>query len=144
MRILSEVGYMVFLMAVYYAVTHWLGAEFMANFTAFMFDDYIRLWVVHFQPMMPGLGHPAVIVILLALIVMMIPGFLRISRLAAALIIAVFAVRLAFLAFGAAGAPAPSFTLAIMAAFALGWLFLASAIGDGGLWGWLRGLNHAD
>lgn len=144
MRILSEVGYMVFLMAVYYAITHWLGAEFMANFTAFMFDDYIRLWVVHFQPMMPGFGHPAVIVILLALIVMMIPGFLRISRLAAALIIAVFVVRLAFLAFGAAGAPAPSFTLAIMAAFALGWLFLASAIGDGGLWGWLRGLNHAD
>ncbi|MBV1711592.1 MAG: hypothetical protein KUA37_06245 [Desulfomicrobium sp.] len=144
MRILSEVGYMVFLMAVYYAVTHWLGAEFMANFTAFMFDDYIRLWAVHFQPMMPGFGHPAVIVILLALIVMMIPGFLRISRLAAALTIAVFVVRLAFLAFGAAGAPTPSFALATMAAFALGWLFLASAIGDGGLWGRLRGLNHAD
>ncbi|MCB1418274.1 MAG: hypothetical protein KDJ74_04440 [Notoacmeibacter sp.] len=144
MRILFEIGYMVFLMAIYYAVTHWLGAEFMANFTAFMFDDYIRIWTVHLQPMMPGFGHPAVIVILIALIVMMIPGLLRISRFAAALIIAVFIVRLAFLTFGAAGAPAPSFALAIMAAFALGWLFMASAIGDGGLWGWLRGLKRAD
>lgn len=142
MRIASDIGIMVLFLAIWHAITHWLGLEFMTNLTAFLFDDYILWWTVYMVPILPGFGHPAVTVMVIALIVVIIPGLLRISRIVASFIIALFAVRAAFFIFGAEGAPEPTLTLGMIALASLGWLFLASAIGDGGLWAWLRGLNR--
>lgn len=144
MRIASDIGMMVLFMAIWHAITHWLGVEFMTNLTAFLFDDYIALWMRYMVPILPGFGHPAVTVMIIAFIVMSLPGLLRISRFVASFIVALFAVRAAFFIFGAEGAPEPSFTLGAMALASLGWLFLASAIGDGGLWAWLRGLHRVE
>ena len=138
MTLFSQIAMIVFFMALYYAILHGLGPEFVANFTAFMFDDYIAYWDHYLAPNMPGFGHPAVMVILAALVCALVPGFFRITRFIASVIIAIFLVRLGFAMTGAQGAPAPTFDGAILAAFALGWIIFASALGDRTLWMWLR------
>lgn len=137
MMIISRIGYYAFLIASYYAITGWLGQEFMSNFWSFMFDDYAQLWRVHFAPMMPGWSHPVVVLIIIAGLFGMIPGFIRITAQIAAFVIALFLARLGFLLIGYP-APAPTITLFTYALFSTGWLFLAVTLGDRSLWNWIR------
>ena len=138
MRTLSLIGYLVFLMATFYGITNALGPEFVANLTEALFGGYVTYWNYHIGPNLPGWTNPTVLVILVAFAVTILPGVLKLSRFFASVIIAVFAVRIAFLMLGAAGAPAPSAALFMAALFAAGWLLVTAALVDRSLWNWIR------
>lgn len=138
MRMVSTIGYLAFLIACFYGITAALGAEFLARFLDFMFADYIALWELHFADIMPGWTHPIVLVILVALLATMIPALLRITCFIAALVVAMFLVRLGFTLLGSSVAPELTLGMTLSAAFSAGWLLFASALGERSLWAWLR------
>ena len=141
MMIISRIGAMAAMIAVYYGVTNAIGPKAMASFWDFMFKGYIELWDMHFAHRIPAWNHPVILVIAAALVLTSLPGLMRISRQAAAFVVALFLVRLGFAVTGASGAPAVSPELALYALFAAGWLLFSSSLGDRSLWTWIRHRN---
>ena len=138
MRTLSAIGYLTFLMALYYAITFALGEAFLRNITDALFGGYVAYYGHYIGPNLPALTHPAVLVILAAAAATLLPGVLRLSRGFAMVILAVFLVRAGFALTGAEGAPPPGMTLFLAALFSVGWLFLSAALADPRLWTWLK------
>lgn len=137
-RMIPPIGTWAFLIALYYGIAGAMGAELIGNLSSFMFDDYIAFYDKHLVERMPGWSHPAILVIAGALLIIMIPGMLNITRFVAVFIIALALVRFAFNALGSDLAPAPSAYLMFAAIFAAGWLLLLATLGDRGLWAWLK------
>jgi hypothetical protein len=144
MRMIPPIGTWAFLIALYYAIVGAMGAELIGNLSSFMFDDYIAFYDKHLAERMPGWTHPAILVIGGALLVIMIPGLLNVTRFVAVFIIALALVRLGFNALGSDLAPPPTSALILTAIFAAGWLLVLSALGDRGLWAWLKNRGNAD
>ena len=137
MGMIARTGYYAFLIAGFYGLLGMMEPETRANLYSFLFDDYIRIWDVHIFPMLPGWTHPVVVLIIIAGLIGLIPGFIPITGNIAAFIVALFIVRLGFMLFTSNDVTV-SMTLAVYAMFAIGWLFICSVIGDRTLLNWLR------
>jgi len=138
--IIKEIAYWVILIAMYYGVTGWLGADTMSNFSEFMFRPYIDLYNLHYRDMMPSWDNPVVIIIMVALAFMMGKNAINVSRQISGLVVALLIFRLAFLALGANDAVWPSSRFLLIGAACLAWLVVSAFFVDESLKTWSRSL----
>lgn len=142
MPIIKEIAYWVILIAMYYGVTGWLGADTMSNFSEFMFRPYIDLVTKYDlqNTLIPSWDNPIVIIIMVALAFMMGKNSINVSRQISGLVVALLIFRLAFLALGANDAVWPSSRFLLIGAACLAWLIISAFFVDESLKGWLRSL----
>lgn len=141
MPIHREIAYWVILIAAYYGVTNFLGAEFMANISQSMFGPFIDVWKNHrLGQFIPSITHPIVIIIIVAACFMAGKNGLRISRQICGLVVALLIFRVVFLLLGSADAVAPSGRFVMIGLACLAWLFISALFDEENSGGALRNL----
>ena len=141
MPIHREIAYSIILIAAYYGVTNFLGAEFMANLSESMFKPYTDLATKYnLSQFIPSITHPIVIIILVAACFMAGKNGIRISRQICGLVVALLIFRVVFLLFGSADAVAPSGRFVMIGLACLAWLFISALFDQENTGGALRNI----
>lgn len=130
---LSRIAVLSVLIALFYWGTAGVGDAAITAILDFMFAPYVEYFEFYLAPIMPGWGHPVVVFILIALIVMWIPALLSLSRFVACAVIALCIVKAWFAATASANVSAPPPALLTFAGFSVGWLLVSSVILERGL-----------
>lgn len=134
LRMISQVGLMAFLIALYYGTVGALGDALISNIGTFLFADYVTFWNTHLAHRMPSLTHPVLMVIGATLLLVMLPGILNLARLVASFVIALFLVRAGFALVGSGVAPAPTSALGMAALFAVGFIIFMGTLASVSSW----------
>lgn len=137
-RIMSEIAYMVILIAIFRGLKIALGGEFLDNLYDFMLGPYIQLYDKHYSSNLPDWAMAFVVIIGLAVCVMMFRNWFKITRFVAAFIIALVIFDIGYAQLDPIAAPPIEIDWILFATIGLGWLFLSGALIERAFWLWLR------
>jgi hypothetical protein len=138
MRMISEIAYMVMLIAGYRAIKVALGEDTITNLSEFMFGPYIRVFDTHFSSGLPDWAGAFIAIIGICILAMMLRNWIKTTRYISAFIIALVSFDLAYLYFDPAIASPIDVDWLLYAVIGLGWLFLSGALVERAFWLWLR------